>query len=463
MRRDVAARRLGRLSAEERTRAVFDDGVYEGLETVGVAAATRARAEDGFIAAVGLVHGRRALVLASDRRIARGTYGPLVSRVIVRGVAYARDAGMPVVLLLDSDGVRVEDGIESVFGVGELLRALADTSGYVPMLAGILGVASGAAAYAAALCDLTVAVTNRSFAFVAGPAVVGAAIGQQTGLDALGGTRLHASESGVLHATAPDDGAVIATLRAMLSYLPPSASESPRPAPSHAPSRGTDLASAFPEDRRYPYDVRVVIEHLVDAGSYLALSSPFGPSIETGFARIAGRAIGLVASQPRANSGAIDASASQKLARFVRLCAAFNLPVVTLCDTPGFLPGRQSEQSRILVHGAKVISAYAEASRTVPIFAFVLRRAVGAGSVLMYGADTIFALPGYEMLAMGGDAVRALAASLGEDEGDAPERAAPVTVVPPHEARRVLVSALENARDVVVAAPRERKLCLVPL
>lgn len=381
----------------------------------------------------------------------------------MRTLALARSEGTPVVFLFDSDGVRVEGGLDAILGAAEMLRAIAETSGHVPLLAGILGVASGAAAYAAALCDMVVAVRQRSFAFVAGPAVVRAAIGQEIGLDGLGGTRTHEEQSGYVHATEVDDGAVVAKLRTILSYVAQDASSLPSRFEPRMPEAGASLADRLPRDRQKPYDAESVVACVVDAGTYVPLSRAFGASIQVGFARIDGRSVALVTSQPRSNAGALDADASQKLARFVRFAAAFNLPVVTLCDTPGFLPGPRSERQRILVHGAKVIAAYTEAARTVPLVAVVVRRAVGAGSVMMFGADALFALPGYEYSAMGEAAGGALAALLGGvDERRASDRE-PVRVVQPAGLRDALANALGCVRAPTTATKGERKFTLHPL
>lgn len=468
MPRDVSARRLGRLSAEERARLLFDDGRHESLSAHGIGAATAAFEREGFVATRGRVDGREVYVLANDRRFARGTYDALNCEVMVCALRLARERGVPVVFLFDSDGVRVDGGYGAVVATAGLLREVAETSGHVPLLAGIFGVASGAAAYAAALCDLVFAVDRRSFAFVAGPAVVAAAIGQEVGLDALGGTPLHEAVSGFVHGTARDDGELVAKLRAGLSYLPSSAAEVPARTDARAPDAHTQVSAILPADRRRAYDVTKLIACVVDGASHFPIGSRFGPSVQVGFAHIEGHKVALIASQPRAHAGAIDADASQKVARFVRLAAAYNLPIVTLCDTPGFVPGARSERARILVHGAKVISAYADAARTVPLVAVVVRRAAGAGSVLMFGADTILALPGYELSAMGDKAERALSDHLGlGDNGSSQPRAtaAPraIRVVEPERLRAELALWLASARAPVCAARGDRKLTLCPL
>lgn len=456
MRHEVAARRLGRLAVVERVAAVFDEGTFESAGAAGT------EDDDGFHAVVGLVHARPVLVLATDFRFSRGTLSGRICATAVR--AMARAPNMPIILLLDSDGVRLEDGEAAVGGVATLLAALADVSGHVPTIAVVCAIASGAAAYAAALADITIAVDRRSFAFVAGPAVVGAALGQQPGLDALGGTRLHAEHSGFVHALARDDGAAIRAARAVLAYLPSSAAALPARDDAWSAPAEQDVAAVLPAERTRAYDIQHVITRVVDQDSYLPLGASYGPAVQTGLARLAGRPVALCASQPRAMAGAIDANAAQKLARFVRFAAAFNLPVVTLADTPGFLPGASSERARILVHGAKVISAYTEARRSVPLLAVVLRRAVGGGGVMALGAHALFGLPGCEVVGMGTNAAQALTsaqgeASLGSLRGDY----GMLSIIAGADVRRSLVDALARAHPPLPAPEGARKCSLVPL
>ncbi|MFO0746201.1 MAG: carboxyl transferase domain-containing protein [Myxococcota bacterium] len=407
---EVRARRLGRLAADERCAALCDPGTF----VRSGARASRSPgtpAGDGVVVGVGLVDLRAVTVVAMDGRVARGSLGAVGAALAADAVRDAVRAGRPVALLVDCDGAREPEGVPAILATADWLCALADASGHVPLVAAVFGLAGGAAGYGAALCDVVAMVRERSFAFVAGPPVVASALGETSDLDALGGTRLHAG-TGLAQVLADDDRQALDALRAVLAYLPAAAWTLPPRTAAAAPERD---GFALPAPHA-TYDVADVRRALVDRNSWLPLAAGFGPSVETGFARIDGRPVALVASQPLALAGAIDAAAAQKLARVVRLAAAYNLPIVTLCDTPGFLPGRAEEARRILVHGAKVIAAYAEARRSVPLVAVILRRAVGAGSVLAYGADLVLALPGAEVLQMGAAAAQAARAPDGVAE-----------------------------------------------
>jgi len=446
---DIRARRLGRLAPDERAAALCDAGTFVSERC------------DGVVLGTGHVDGRAVVVLATDGRV-RGM-GAVAG---TRAAAAVRAASGPVVLLLDSEGARTSEGVPAVLASADWLAALADASGVVPLIAVIFGVAGGSAAYAAALCDLVVMVSERSFVFVAGPAVVQAALGEMNDLASLGGTRLQSS-SGFVHLLADDDRAALAHARATLARLPSNAATLPPSAPPRAPRAST---FTLPPPSR-AYDVQTIIDALVDQATFIPLAPTFGASIQTGLAAIDGEPVLLVASQPSELAGALDACAAQKLARFVRFAAAFNLPIVTLCDTPGFLPGRAQEAQRILVHGAKVIAAYAEARQSVPLVAVIARRAVGAGAVLAYGAHVVIALAGAEVQQMGPAAAAALHGiptigiptnHLDPTATDPEATGFAHQTVTPELLRGALVDALAHVRTARVASGR-RKTSLVPL
>ncbi|MCC6623886.1 MAG: methylmalonyl-CoA carboxyltransferase [Deltaproteobacteria bacterium] len=456
----MRARRLGRLAADERAAALCDPGTFVAEHGAVASALADVPAGDGLVLGVGLVAGRPVSVIATDGRVHRGALGQVGGTLAARAVREATRAGRPVALLLDADGARQAEGVPAVLASADWLAALADASGHVPLVAAVLGVAGGAAAYGAALCDHVVMLRDRSFAFVAGPPVVAAALSEASDLEALGGSALHAATSGLAHLVVDDDRAALAAIVRILSYLPSNAWSLPPIAAATAPTRdGFTLAPPH-----LPADARPILEALLDAEGWLELGQAFGPSIMTGLARVDGRAIALVASQPAVMGGAIDQAAAQKLARFVRLAAAFNLPIVTLCDTPGFLPGRAEEARRQLVHGAKVISAYAEARRTVPLVSIVLRRAVGAGAVLAYGADLVLACAGGEVVQMGPAAAAAAGVSAGPAPNGDPEASGFAhRTIDPRYARAELARSLARLRAPTPAPPGARKHCLVPL
>lgn len=463
----LPARRLGRLSAAERAARLCDPGTFarEGATLRG--ADPSSPPGDGLVAGVGLVAGRPVTVIATDGRVLRGTLGAAGAALATRLLEAARRAAHPVVLLLDSDGARQREGLSAVTANARLLATLADLGGHVPRLAALFGAAAGSAAYALALSDLAVAIADRSFAFVAGPAVVTAALGESPTLDALGGTDRHAA-TGLLHATVPADDDALAWLRAALALLPSSAHDAaPFAAPRPAPSL-TALTAALPADTRQAWDFTRAIDAIADADSWLELAPAHGPSIRTGLARLAGRPLLLVTSAPTSLAGAIDAAASRKLARMVRLATAFGLPILTLADTPGFLPGTASEAAAVLCHGAAVIAAYAEASRWVPRVALVLRRAVGAGTVLAAEAEVVLALPDAAIAQMGDAALRAASAAAGlslpEHAPLTPEEAGFAhRVIAPEAARAELERAFSRLPAPPPPPPGTRRLSLLPL
>lgn len=447
------ARRLGRLSAEERAAHLCDPGTF-AREAATLQSYTDAPPGDGLVCGTGLVGDRPVAVIATDGRILRGTLGAAAAHTSTRLLERARRAGHPIVLLLDSDGARQSEGIAAVLGNSQLLHCLADLGGHVPRLGAVFGAAGGSAAYALALTDLAVGIAERSFAFVAGPAVIAQALGEISPLSAFG-TDLHL-RTGLLHAAVDDDHAALGWLRAVLHALPAAASDAAPSAPPRAPRSTFEV-----------HDPKTWIDGLVDADTWLELGAAWGPSIRTGFARLAGRSIFVVASSPRDLAGAIDAQASRKLARFLRLACAFNLPILTLCDTPGFLPGLASESAAVLSHGAAVIAAYSEAHHAVPRVAVIVRRAIGAGSVLAALADIVLALPDNQVAQMGDAALRAAAAASGVAAPthpiDAEASGFAQRTVDPTSLRTELVHAFARLPRATPMPHGQRRMALFPL
>jgi propionyl-CoA carboxylase beta chain len=431
--------RLGRLSCLERIARFFGEESYEGQFV-----------SEGLWLGVGITDGRRVHLVASDSSHARGALTGTGARAAAQHVRDAAVRGAAFCWLIDSDGAVVDD-LDSVAGTAELLRALADASGRVPLLAACFGVAGGAAGYALALCDLACALEQRSFVFIAGPDVVSAAIGERSSLDELGSTKI-LLKRGTVASTVSTDAAALTWLRTLLGFLPDASKDgASRVTTPRLPANG---ALSLPHRSR-PYESALLVDWLLDAGSFFPLYTQFGASTEVGFGRLDGISVGLVSSNTRRLSGALDADSSQKVARFVRLCGAFGVPIVTLCDTPGFLPGRAQEQSRLLVHGAKVISAYAEASAHVPTASVVIRRAVGAGAVLALGSMHRFKLPGAEIVQMGSEAGHA---AYGRDVA-VPENL--LVEIEPSHVRDTLREIVRQGAPPL--APGHRRYSLIPL
>lgn len=434
---EVRARRLGRRSVEERVARLCApiDVVRVGSALVGT----------------GLADGRRIGLVATDGTVEQGSFGSSEARAAAALVRRCGSDGLPVVLLFDSSGARLGEGVDGVVANAELLGALAEASGRVPLLAGVFGFAAGSAAYALALCDVALAIGQRSFVFVAGPVVVEAALGSSADVYGLGGTDLHL-RTGVLAGEAVEDDDLVARLLALLALLPSSAASLPGRVAAVGPTGILEL----PADPRATWDGRRAVDAVLDGGSEIPLWTATGGSVLTSLGRVDGQAVALVASQPRVLGGALDANAARKVARFVRFAAAFNLPVVTLCDTPGFLPGADQEAKHVLIDGAAVISAYVEARATVPLVAVVLRRAVGAGTVLVLGAHVLYGLPGAAIVHMGAEAARAAG-------GTGVDPTSPMRTVEARDLRASVIQALRDAPRPTPAGAGARKTCLVPL
>ncbi len=406
-------RSAGKLTARERLEAFFDPGsfteidpfVTHRVEKFGLA--DRRPPGDGVVTGWGEVDGRPVCAFAQDATVFGGALGEAHAMKIVKVMETARKAGVPIVGLNDSGGARIQEGVMSLGGYGEVFFRNVNLSGVVPQLSVILGPCAGGAVYSPAITDFIVMVEGTAQMFITGPDVVRAVTGEEVTMDALGGADAHAQLSGVSHFTAESDAAALALTRRILAYLPLNNLEEAPVAPAASPpdSAGAELTRLVPEDANAPYDVHEVIARVLDSESLLEVQREWAPNIVVGFARLAGRPVGVVANNPSALAGTLDINASTKAARFVRFCDAFNLPLVTFVDVPGFLPGTAQEHGGIIRHGAKLLYAYAEA--TVPLLTVILRKAYGGAYDVMcskhLGGDLNLAWPTAEIAVMGAD------------------------------------------------------------
>jgi acetyl-CoA carboxylase carboxyltransferase component len=361
-----------------------------------------ARAGDGVLAAHARVDGRQVLCYAQDASFAGGSLGTAHAETIVEVLRLAGRARVPVVGFVESAGARMQEGLAALSGYGSIFREHVRLSGQVPQISIVCGPSAGGSSYGPALNDFVI-MTGRASMFLTGPAVVAEVTGEEVDMASLGGARVH-ERNGVCHFSAPTevDGALLA--RDLLDYLPQHAGEPPQMWPSvAAPEIAPDRA--VPAQAREVYDVRHVASALVDGGRLMEVSPRWSRNIVCAFARLEGRAIGIVASQPRHLGGVLDSSASQKAARFVRTCNAFGLALLVLVDTPGFLPGTHQEKDGVIRHGAKLVHAFAEAS--VPSVTVIVRKAFGGAFIAMnskaLGADHVFAWPEVELGVMGAE------------------------------------------------------------
>ncbi|MGW7514487.1 acyl-CoA carboxylase subunit beta [Streptomyces sp. NPDC054796] len=355
---------------------------------------------DGVITGTGEIDGRPVCVFAQDPHVMGGSLGEVHALKISGLMELASRARCPVVALLESGGARLQEGIAAVDGYGQIFRRNVALSGRVPQLSVIFGACAGGAVYSPGLTDLVIMEADSAM-FLTGPRVVKAVTAEDVTTAQLGGPEAHANASGVAHLVSRDERDALRLARDALSYLPSSC---------HHPPPLSDPASpgpmpVIPDREQEPYDVRAVAGGIVDSGSFLELQPRFARNLVVGLARLEGRPVGVVANQPEVLAGVLDIEAAEKAARFVRMCDAFGLPLITLVDTPGFLPGTRQERGGIIRKGAKLLYAYGEAS--VPRVTVVLRKAFGGGYVVMnsrsLGADAVFALPGAQIAAVGAE------------------------------------------------------------
>jgi propionyl-CoA carboxylase beta chain len=356
---------------------------------------------DGVVTGIGTLAGRPVAMFAQDPKVLGGSLGETHAAKIVRIMQWAGRARMPVVGLLDSGGARIQEGVGALDGYGAIFAGNVRESGRIPQVSVILGPCAGGAVYSPALTDIVIMQRDRAYMFLTGPKVVRAVTHEDVTAGQLGGAQVHERQTGLAHLVADDAAEALDLVQRVLSYLPSSCFAEP---PRTAPADPQDLPPLPPSPRR-AYDVRGVIRGVVDAGSFLELQPRFAPNIVIGFARVEGAAVGVVANQPQSLAGTLDIRASEKAARFVRLCDAFGLPLVTLVDTPGFLPGTAQESGGVIRRGAKLLYAFAEA--TVPRVTIILRKAFGGAYIVMnsksLGADAVFAWCGAELAVMGAE------------------------------------------------------------
>ena len=354
----------------------------------------------GVVAARGCVDGRPILCYAQDSSIAGGSVGVAEAETVVRVLRIGREERIPLVALLESGGARLQEGAASLGGFGRIFSENVALSGVVPQISIITGAAAGGACYSPALTDFVV-MTHSSSMFLTGPAVVREALGEEVTMSRLGGSRVH-ERNGVCHFVLADDRAAIGLARELLGYLPQSSDLTP-PVACPRPPTGEDPAAVVPSDARRVYDVRAVARAIVDEGRLLEVSARWARNLVTAFARLDGQVTGIVANQPRHLGGVIDAEASQKGSWFVRMCDTYQVPLVVLVDTPGFMPGMRQEAAGVIRHGAQLLRAFAAA--TVPRLTIVLRKAYGGAYITMnskdIGADLALAWPSAEIGVMG--------------------------------------------------------------
>lgn len=390
---------------------LFDDGTFTETDSFVTHRSTdlgldKQRFEgDSVVTGYGQVEGRTVFAYAQDFTVLGGSLSQVAAQKISKVMDHAVRVGAPIVGINDSGGARIQEGVDSLAGYGEIFKRNTLASGVVPQITIIAGPSAGGAVYSPAITDFIYMVEGIGQMYITGPDVVKSVTGEEVSHEDLGGAATHASRSGVAHFTSPDEDDCFRQVRRLLSFLPSNNSE-------NAPERSTDdspdrkdasLATVIPPSANQPYDVMSVITSIVDDGDFLPVHHSFAGNIVVGFAHLEGRSIGIVANQPSVMAGMLDIDASDKAARFVRFCDAFNIPLLTLVDVPGFMPGTHQEYGGIIRHGAKLLYAYSEA--TVPKMAVILRKAYGGAYIVMSSkelrSDLNLAWPTAEIAVMG--------------------------------------------------------------
>ncbi|MES3516438.1 MAG: acyl-CoA carboxylase subunit beta [Natronomonas sp.] len=401
----------GKMTARERIEYFLDDGTFEEFDQLKTHRCTnfgmdeRTPYGDGVVTGYGEVDGRQVFVFAHDFTVFGGSLGEAFAEKVTKVMDRAMETGAPIVGLNDSAGARIQEGIDSLAGYAHVFHRNQQASGVVPQISAIMGPCAGGAVYSPAITDFIFMVQDTSHMFITGPDVIETVTGEEVGFEELGGASTHTTESGVAHFSSAAEEEALDDIRRLLSYLPQNNVEDPpKLEPWDDPDRDvTGIDDIVPTQPQKPYDMVDVIDRILDEGSFFEVAGGFARNLVVGFGRLDGRSIGIVANQPRVNAGTLDIDASLKGSRFVRFCDAFNIPILTFVDVPGFMPGTDQEHGGIIKHGAKLLYAYSEAS--VPLLTVITRKAYGGAYDVMASkhleADVNYAWPTAEIAVMG--------------------------------------------------------------
>lgn len=401
----------GKMTARERLEFLLDEGTFVELDALAETSSSnfgmdkRHYAGDGVLTGAGKIDGNLVYLSSQDFTVLGGSLGEMHASKICRVMDLAVSAGRPFIQINDSGGARIQEGVNSLDGYGNIFRRNTHASGVIPQIAVILGPCAGGAVYSPAICDFVFMVPGISNMFVTGPDVIKTVTGEDITLEELGGARVHGSVSGVAHFTPSSEKECLLTVKKLLGFLPSNNVEDPPRSdfPESPPLENKILDELIPTRQSEPYDVHELIEGVFDRSDFLEVHPDFAKNVVVGFARLGGQPVGVIANQPSVLAGVLDIDSSDKVARMVRFCDSFNLPVITFVDVPGFLPGPQQEFGGIIRHGAKILFAYSEA--TVPKISVIVRKAYGGAYIAFsnrsMGFDRVLAYPTAEIAVMG--------------------------------------------------------------
>ncbi len=478
--------KLGKMTARNRINYLLDENSFQEYdmfarhEARDFGMAEKELPCDGVITGIGTIHGRHVCVFAQDFAVAGGSLGLMHARKITKIIDYAIKMQMPVIELNDSGGARLQEGVNSLAGYGDIFYANIKASGVVPQISVVLGACAGGAVYSPALTDFVFVVDGISKMFITGSNVIKTVLGEEISMEELGGAKVNCEKNGNAHFLLKTEQEALDKVRELLTFMPQNNGSFPPKLEPEKPDIQININGIIPDDPKEPYDVRAFIKAVTDGSYFFEVHENWAENIVVGFARIQGNTVGVVANQPNVLAGVIDVDSADKSSRFIRFCDAFNIPILTFVDIPGFLPGIDQEHSGIIRHGAKLLYAYGEA--TVPKITLILRKAYGCGYVAMnsrhIGADFVFALPTAEIAVMGAEGAVNLIfkkeISSAEDSEKvrqqkindykakfstpyiAAEKGYIDAVIKPEEVREVLVHAIEVSKNKTVDLPNRK-------
>ncbi|MGJ8684060.1 MAG: acyl-CoA carboxylase subunit beta [Nonlabens sp.] len=477
----------GKLTARERLHFLLDEGSFEEMGALVTHRTTDFGMDkqvfygDGVVTGYGTINGRQVCVFAQDFTVFGGALSETHAEKICKIMDMAMKIGVPLIGLNDSGGARIQEGVRSLGGYADIFHRNVMASGVIPQISAIMGPCAGGAVYSPAMTDFTLMVENSSYMFVTGPNVVKTVTNEIVTAEELGGASTHATKSGVTHLTAANDIQCINQIKQMVSYMPQNCEDKPADLPfTLGDEIRKGLETIVPENANQPYDMRRVINEIIDEESFFEIHKDYADNIVVGFARLAGKSIGIVANQPISLAGVLDVESSKKAARFTRFCDCFNIPLLVLVDVPGFLPGTDQEWNGIITNGAKLLYALSEA--TVPKVTVITRKAYGGAYDVMnskhIGADMNYAWPGAEIAVMGAKGASEIIfrkeiksapdpeAKLAEKEAEYAEKFAnPYSaaargfideVIEPKDTRRKLIKAFTNLQNKVATLPKKK-------
>jgi acetyl-CoA carboxylase carboxyltransferase component len=399
----------GKLTARERILALLDPNSFHEYDLFVEHAAKDFDMDkkylpgDGVVTGTGSISGHPVCIYAQDFTVAGGSLGFMHAKKITKIMDHAMRLKIPIIGINDSGGARIQEGVNSLAGYGEIFYRNTQASGVIPQISVILGPCAGGAVYSPALTDFVFVVDKISKMFITGPEVIKTVLGEEISMEDLGGAKIHAEITGNAHFYAESENETFDQIKQLMSFIPWNNKKRAKSFPKKAPKRKYSIENIMPTDPKIPYDVRDIIKSVVDDSEFLEVQEFFAPNIVIGFSRLSGETVGFVANQPMVLAGVLDVDSSDKAARFIRFCNAFNIPLVTLVDLPGYLPGIDQEHAGVIRHGAKILYAYSEAS--VPKITLILRKAYGGGYIAMCShhlrADFVFAWPTAEIAVMG--------------------------------------------------------------